>query len=140
MDNKAISISVKDYLIRTISVRTNTPFKTIDAVITHQFDEAHKALFNNQFSVEISGFGKFIFNHKKAQKAFAKNLSKKALFELNLENKDLTEQKRSSFTLKLENTNKFLTSLKIILDGYQANVRRLEESPSPFSGYEKSDR
>ena len=42
------------------------PEVVINQVITHQFDSAHDAVKTND-SVEISGFGKFLFNEKKAK-------------------------------------------------------------------------
>jgi nucleoid DNA-binding protein len=65
--DKPISLSVKDYLIRTLAPKMLTSEKVIDAVVTHQFSEANVAMKDNA-SVEISGFGKFYFNHKKALK------------------------------------------------------------------------
>jgi len=78
--DKPISLSVKDYLIRKMAVKLMTPEKTIDAVIMHQFQSANEATSQHK-SVEISGFGKFFFNDKKAHKTMEKFLSQKALFE-----------------------------------------------------------
>ena len=65
--DKPISLSMKDYLIRRLAVKLMTSEKTIEAVINHQFQSANEALLNNK-TIEISGFGKFIFNDKKAVK------------------------------------------------------------------------
>jgi nucleoid DNA-binding protein len=54
--------------------------KTIDAVVTHQFDSANDALNVNK-SVEISGFGKFFFNDKKAVTQYNKLLNIKRTYE-----------------------------------------------------------
>ena len=67
MDSKPAAMNIKDYLIRLLAVKILTSEKTIDAVITHQFQSANEALDLNN-SVEISGFGKFFFNNKKAIK------------------------------------------------------------------------
>jgi len=112
--------------MRIMSVRTNTPLKTIEAVVEFQMQGANEALVNN-YIVELSGFGKFLFNHKKAQKKMIKNLSKKELFEKTLKNTDLTEQRRNSITLKLENTIKFIEGLKPKLDGVQQALGGVEE-------------
>lgn len=106
-------MSVKDYLIRILSVRTNTPAKIIEAVVNHQMEGLNKAIQSDTiFSAEISGFGKFLFNHKKAKKKMDKNISKEEVF-LNLLNKpDLTERQIASYTLKLENTRKWMEGIK----------------------------
>ena len=69
--DKPISLSVKDWLIRKMAVKMMVSEKTIEAVVNHQFQSANEALSQNK-SVEISGFGKFIFNDKKGQKKMAK--------------------------------------------------------------------
>ncbi len=69
--DKPISLSMKDYLIRRLAVKLMTSEKTIETVINHQFQSANEALLNNK-TIEISGFGKFIFNDKKALKKMSK--------------------------------------------------------------------
>lgn len=117
MKDKPISTSVKEYLIKRMSVRTNTPFKTIEAIINHQMNGINKAIqADNVFSVEISGFGKWIFNHKKAEKKYIKNLSKERVFKELLEKPDLTDKQVGSYTLKLENTIKWIGGIKPKID------------------------
>src|SRR5690349_18627084 len=95
--DKPMSMSVKDYLMKTQSVRTNTPLKIIEAVVDFQFQEVNSALhLPNVDSVEISGFGKFSFNRKKALKKWEKNISKKEYWEKALLDPDITEAKRKS--------------------------------------------
>jgi|LakMenE18May11ns_1017448.scaffolds.fasta_scaffold9958924_17 nucleoid DNA-binding protein len=65
--DKPVSMSVKDYLIRILAVKSMTSEKVIEAVVAHQFQSANEALQKNN-TVEISGFGKFIFNVNKANK------------------------------------------------------------------------
>lgn len=111
--DKPLSTPVKDYLIKRMSVRTNTPFKIIEAVVAHQTDGVNKAIqADNIYSVEMSGFGKWIFNHKKAQKKYDKNLSKEQVFLKLLEKPDLTDRQKASYTLKLENTRKWIEGIK----------------------------
>lgn len=124
--DKPRTMSVKDYLIRVLSVRMNIPKTTMEAVVDFQMDGANKALKTSN-SIEISGFGKFFFNIKKAQKKLDKNLSKEQLFTKALENPDLTEQKIASYKLKLENTIKVIESIKPKLDGIKQSTGRLEK-------------
>jgi hypothetical protein len=63
--DKPMSLSVKNFLIRKISTTTMISEKTITSVIDHQFT----SLLENMSianSLEISGFGKFLFNKNKA--------------------------------------------------------------------------
>lgn len=139
--DKPISMAVKDYLMRVYSVRNNIPLKTIEAVVDHQFEEARKALKDNH-SVEISGFGKFILNERKIVKLMEKNLSKKALFENKLTLHDLTEEKRKSWTNKLNNTITYIENLKPILDGFKktkSDPGRVEEQIDSTRGTENCD-
>lgn len=115
--DKPISTSVRDYLIKKMSVRMNIPSKIIEAIVAHQMEGINKAIqSDNKFSVEISGFGKWVFNHKKALKKFEKNLSKERVFLKLLENPDLTDRQRASYTLKLENTRKWMEGIKPKID------------------------
>ena len=54
--------------------------KIIDQVINHQFDSANDAL-NTNDTLEISGFGKFFFNTKKANTHYNKLLAMKQAYE-----------------------------------------------------------
>lgn len=114
---KSSSTSVKDYLIKRMSVRMNIPSKTIEAIVMHQMDGINKAIqADNKFSVEMSGFGKWLFNHKKAQKKYDKNLSKEKVFKTLLEKPDLSDKQRESYELKLANTIKWMKGIKPKLD------------------------
>jgi len=124
--DKPISLSVKDYLIRKMAVKLMTPEKTIDAVIMHQFQSANEATSQHK-SVEISGFGKFFFNDKKAHKTMEKFLSQKALFEKWANDETLPEAKRQSARLKLQ----------IALDGIRDLKPRIYDSFSDLRGVEE---
>jgi nucleoid DNA-binding protein len=100
--DKPISLSVKNYLIRKLAVKMMVSESVIDAVVTHQFHSALEALSTHD-SLELSGFGKFYFNKKKALKKMEKMLSQKAVFENILKRPELTEQKRASTEVKLKN-------------------------------------
>lgn len=111
--DKPISMSVKDYLIRVLSIRTNTPVKTIEAVVNHQISGITAAIQKPGIhSVEMSGFGKWLFNHRKLQRKWEKNLSKERVFLKLLQNPDLTPKQIASYTLKLENTRKWMEGIK----------------------------
>lgn len=99
--NKPRSMGLKEWLVRVLSQREHIPKTTIDAVIDHQFDEASQALKTNN-SVEISGFGKFVYNKGKAEKELIKLVKLKKIFEERLENSiDMPPKLRASVEKKL---------------------------------------
>lgn len=103
--DKPQSLSVKDYVMRKMSISMNIPLKTIETVVGHQFEGLNEA-FRQHHTVEISGFGKFILNYKKTIKALEKNYSKVKGCEKFLLDETLTEQKRASWELKRTNALK----------------------------------
>jgi hypothetical protein len=104
-------MTVRDYLVRTLAVKLMIPEKTVDAVVVNQFHEANAALQGND-TIEISGFGKFIFNQKKAHKKMEKMLSKDRLFREIIANPETSEAKRQSTINKLNNNTLSIETLK----------------------------
>lgn len=117
MDSKPLSMSVKDYIIKTMAVRTNTSSTLIETIVNHQFEEANLAMKDNK-SIEISGFCRFVFKIPAALRKLNKAYSKKAIFELLLA-QEQTEQKKQSLTNKLNNTLKGIEELKTKIYGSQ---------------------
>lgn len=109
--DKPMSMSVKDFLIRTLAIKMLTSEKTLEAVINHQFQSANEAMSTNK-SVEISGFGKFYFNDKKAIKRMEKLVERKANYEAIVANPETTDQRRAYAQVVLENTIKDINVLK----------------------------
>jgi nucleoid DNA-binding protein len=108
--NKPASMSDKDYLIRTLAVKLALNEKMIDLVVTHQFQSAYEAMYTNQ-SVEISGFGKFLFNSNKSDKKMARLLEKQVSIQSVLDDVETTdlEKKRARVVLgKLKDQIKLL--------------------------------
>jgi hypothetical protein len=84
-------------------------------VVDHQYQSANEAMASN-YSVELSGFGKMLFNKKKAIRKMEKLQSKEALFTKMLLDESITEQKRQSLTLKLHITMLTIEALKPRID------------------------
>jgi hypothetical protein len=89
--------------------------KTIDAVVTHQFDSANDAL-NIHKSVEISGFGKFYFNNKKAITQYNKLLNIKRTYENALADENITDTKKNALELKMQIVESSIKTLKPKID------------------------
>lgn len=101
--NKPQSMSVKEWLIKRLAISIIVPERVIDAVISNQFDTANDALKTSK-SIEISGFGKFIFNESKAIKQMVKYESQKNTFENILSDPEISETRRRGIEMKLETT------------------------------------
>ena len=134
------SLTIKDFLIRKMSVRMLIPEFTLDAIVSHQFQSATQAMLNTK-SVEISGFGKFVFNDKKAVKKMEKLLSQKALFEKLMNDDSLSEQRRNNARLKYESVTLNISVLKpkIINNEIKSDLRGMEEQASSTSIPERID-
>ena len=68
--NKPKSMSHKEYLVRALSIKLAMSEKIVEAVVNHQFQSANEAMDVNH-SLELSGFGRIVFNNKKAMKKLA---------------------------------------------------------------------
>jgi nucleoid DNA-binding protein len=127
--DKPINMSVKDYLVRTLAVKMLISEKTIEAVVNHQFQSANEAMdFNN--SLEISGFGKFYFNEKKATKRIGALNAKKTAMETIIADETTSEQKRRSSQVTLDKTEALINLLKtktIYEDQLLSDIRGVEE-------------
>jgi nucleoid DNA-binding protein len=127
--DKPISMSVKDYLVRTLAVKMMISEKTIETVINHQFQSANEAMDTNN-SIEISGFGKFYFNEKKAKKRLEDLTRKKNLMLEFIASAETSEQKKRSSQVTLEKTEALINLLKSKItyeDQLLSNLRGLEE-------------
>jgi hypothetical protein len=93
--NKPNTMSVKEFIIKRMAISLVVSEKVIDNVIQHQFDSANDAL-NTNDTIEISGFGKFFFNTKKANTHYNKLLAMKQAYENTLADPLTTEKRRHS--------------------------------------------
>jgi len=107
---KPSTMTVKEWIIKRMSINIIVSEKVIDQVITHQFDSANDAL-NTNDSLEISGFGKFLFNTKKANTRYAKLLSMKQSYDNILADPSISDKKRHSTELRMQTV---LTDIKIL--------------------------
>jgi nucleoid DNA-binding protein len=98
---KPASMSHKEWMIKKLSIQLVISEKVIDAVINDQFDSARMALVNNN-SIEFSGFGKFVFNMKRAIKVMEKYQKQKKYYTEQLEDETLTTLMRGRTEKKLQ--------------------------------------
>ena len=131
-----MSLSVKDFLIRKMAVKLLKSEKVIEAVVNHQFTSANSALLKHN-SLELSGFGKLLFNTKKARKKFEIMLAQKAALQKQLANPEVSEKRKETAKAKLDSLEISIQLLKPKIDdvGLQQDLRGVEEqfdSPSSF--------
>ena len=117
---KPQSMSIKEWIIKKMSISMVISEKVIDAVVVHQFDSANDALNVNK-SVEISGFGKFYFNEKKALSQYNKLLAIKQAYERNL-TEDISDTKRNAVELKLQIIQSSIKTLKPKINEPETNL------------------
>lgn len=108
--DKPLSLSVKDFLIRKLAVDMMIPETTILSVITHEFGVALDALSCNN-TVEISGFGRFTFNMRRAKARMEKYIRTKNKYEQSLST-EISKQHRKTLELKLASVTRDIASLK----------------------------
>jgi len=97
---KPMSMSVKEWIVKRMSISMVISEKVIDQVVNHQFDSANDAL-NTNDSLEISGFGKFIFNTKKANVHYTKLLNIQKAYENILADPLISDKKRHSTEMRM---------------------------------------
>lgn len=116
-----------------MSIKFNTSEKIIESVVNHQFQSATIA-FNDQKSVELSGFGKFLFNEKKAVKKMETMLIQKQVLEQTIVDQTATDRKRKAAEVKLESLLQAIEILKPKID-YEpkSDIRGLEEQTNSSS-------
>lgn len=138
MDNKPTSMSMKDYLIRVQSVKMMMGEKLIETIVNHQFTSMAQAMRTNN-SIELSGFGKFYFNTKKAKKRLDNLISKKSYLEGVLENDNLDENKKKRTLSHLASSIEEIAYLKSKTNELQSDLRGMEEQADSIETFEGTD-
>lgn len=118
---KPKSLSIKDFLIRKMSIKKMLPEETIEAIINNQFQEANNAM-KTCNSVEFSGFGKFLFNKKKSLTKLTTLYNVRANIVEQLEDESLAELKKLSLESKLRIAEKAIENLKPRVDEIKRNL------------------
>lgn len=87
----------------------------ISKVINHQYDGIIKAFVNNN-SVEVSGFGKFMFRLSSAEKYLNRYQKELAFFTEKLNDPNVTDIQRRNIQISLSTINANLKLLKPKID------------------------
>lgn len=112
-ESKPHANNIKDLLINKLAIKFNLSPKIIESIVDSQIQGIHRALQSDSvFSLELSGFGKWLFNHKKAIKKYEKNLSKIEYFSSKATENNISEASYKSYMNKLTNTQMYVNSLE----------------------------
>ena len=134
--DKPISLSVKAWIIRNMSVRTMMQESIIEMVVNHQFDSSYIAM-NSCNSIEFSGFGKFFFNKPKALKKLDKFRSQAKELTRIIIDENSTESRKRNAELKLNTVVKNFDHLNKKMNGCASDIRGMEEQDVPPEGIER---
>lgn len=94
------NIPFKKWLIRRVAIDTVVDERIVDKVVSHQFEKARDAMSSSD-SIELSGFGRFYFNRKKAKRKIERYKGIKKLFEDVINDENTSDKKRASSQFKL---------------------------------------
>ena len=111
-------LTTREKLIKKISSEKVISQMVIELVVKHQFDSAHEALKTNE-SVELSGFGKFLFNIKKAKRRMGQLEKVRNTYSEMLKNPEMPEKQAAFIKGKLSGLNIALSSLKLKLTKHE---------------------
>ena len=109
---KPSHMTIKEWLVKCLSLNHQIPERTINAVVSHQFESLKNALDSNRRTIEVSGFGKFIFSEKRAIKRLEK-YQNQVRFYTDMINEASSEDKKRNASLRLKTAIKNLEHLKI---------------------------
>ena len=132
-EDKPIALSLKDYIVRKLSVKMMMDEQVINKIISHQFNAANEATKNN-YSIELSGFGKFLFNNKKAIKKIEELETLKKSYINILFNKELSERRKETLQSKLDSIELDINTLKKKTNEFQSNIGRVEKQVDSSKG------
>jgi nucleoid DNA-binding protein len=106
-----MSKDVNKVLIRTTAVKLAINEKLVQKVIDYQFQSAHEAM-GIHHTIELCGFGKFVFNNNKAKKKLASMQNTIDILQNELDHPE-TAKKSPVFSKNvLKDTKEHIESLK----------------------------
>jgi len=106
-----MSADIKNLLVRTTAVKLSINEKLVEKVIDYQFQSANGAM-GAHHTVELCGFGKFIFNNNKAKKKLVSLQKTVEILQNELDNPE-TAKKNPVFSKNvLKATKEHIASLK----------------------------
>lgn len=109
--DRPANMSVKEWIIKMMSLDMRISSMVITEVVNHQFIQAGEAM-KTCDSLEFSGFGKFYFNKKKARKMLESLKARQEIFRKRIYNMELSERQRKNAELFLGDVEANIELLK----------------------------
>ena len=113
--SRPLTVPIKDWMIKNLSKEKNISERTIQCVIAHQAEGATRAL-RRCHSIEFSGFGKFLFNRKKAAIKLGKLLEMEPRMKAIIDSPEEGIGKRRNIEIKYKVLLEEINLLKFLLD------------------------
>lgn len=108
---KPASMTNREWFIKNIAVNNNVAEKIVLAIINHQFQSLSTSM-QTCDTLEVSGFGKFIFNRSKAIKKLASLEHTKATYIETLSNPETTALRHKNAQVRFEHIEGSIANLK----------------------------
>jgi len=107
-----MSKDVNKVLVRTTAVRLAINEKIVQKVVDYQFKSAHEAMSNNHHTIELCGFGKFVFNNNKAKKKLASMQKTMEILQNELDHPETAKKSPIFCENVMKDTKEHIASLK----------------------------
>lgn len=107
-----MSKDVNKVLVRTTAVKLAINEKIVQKVVDYQFKSAHEAMSNNHHTIELCGFGKFVFNNNKAKKKLASMQKTMEILQNELDHPETAKKSPIFCENVLKDTKEHIASLK----------------------------
>ena len=111
IDKKPVKMPVKDWIVRNVAFDAGLREEIVNDIIDHQSLSAREAMDSNN-SVELSGFGKFLFSVKRANIVLEKTAKFIEEQERILKEEGLSERKRKGIERRVERAHANYGALK----------------------------
>lgn len=111
-------MQLKEFLVKKLSLKLNKSERVIDTVITNQFQTAFQATSHHN-TIELSGFGKFIFSQAKGIRKMNKYMVHKETCNASLSDPNNSEETNRKTQLRLNTISKNIEHLKPKLIDYE---------------------
>lgn len=113
--NKPASMSLKNWIIRNMAVKTGMSERVIETVVNFQFNSAYEKMEESE-TMEFSGWGRFIFNRKRAKWRMERLNSQIELFSKKAEDQTLTSEERRNASMRVDSFKRNLAVLEKTLE------------------------
>lgn len=113
---KPSTMSLKEWLIKRMAAEFSVSEKTLHNIVSHQFDNIALQMMEKD-SLDVSGFGKFVFSKKRAERKLQKLYDIKEAYRKYQEDPLSSGLKKRNIADKLVHLEKSIELLKRKLDG-----------------------